>query len=116
MQGTPDSADTLVGLARVLAASGDLQEARSTLEAALAIQQKAFGHDGQLAGATTRRELAKVLAARGDLTGAIENLQQALATQRRILERDDHPDVAPTMRELERLQALLRQLNLTGSL
>jgi len=108
--GHPDSADTLVGLARVLAASGDLQEARSTLEAALAIQQKAFGHDGQLAGATTRRELAKVLAARGDLTGAIENLQQALAIQRRVFERDDHPDIVASERELERLQTLQRDV------
>lgn len=104
--GHSDIADTLVVLAQVLAASGDLQEAESSLEDALEIQQKAFGDDGQLAGATTRRELAKILTATGDLTSAIENLQQALATLRRIHEREDHPDVVSTLRELERLQAL----------
>ncbi len=106
----PDLAETLVALSDVLAASGELDDAQAALEDALSVQRKVFGDDGQLAGATTRRELAKVLTARGDLTGAIENLQQALATQRRILEREDHPDVAATQRELERLQALQRDV------
>jgi tetratricopeptide (TPR) repeat protein len=106
----PAIADTLVALARVLAASGDLAAAQSALQDALGMQQRAFRGDGQLAGATTRRELAKVLAAQGNLTGAIANLQHVLATQRRILERDDHPDVAATLRELERLQALQRDV------
>lgn len=105
-----ETAETLVMRAGVHAAGGNLDGARATLAEALAIQQKVFGDDGQLAGATTRRELANVLVAQGDLAGAIENLQQALATLRRILERDGHPDIASTLRELERLQGLQSNL------
>jgi tetratricopeptide (TPR) repeat protein len=106
----PEIANTLIALSDVLAVNGELDRAQATLERALSIQQNALGGDGQLAGATTRRELAKVLAAKGDLTGAIQNLEQALPTQRRILERDDHPDIAATQRELDRLQALQRDV------
>jgi tetratricopeptide (TPR) repeat protein len=104
-----ETADMLLILSSLLAAAGEMTDAQATLERALSIQQKAFGGDGQLPGATTRRELAKVLAAKGDLTGAIENLQLALATQHQILERDD-PDVVASERELARLQALQRDL------
>jgi len=106
----PEVANTLVMLASVLAASGDLDGARANLEKALAIQQKTFGNDGQLFGATTRRELANALVATGDLTGAIENLQQALATLGRIFEGGDHPDIISTLSQLFRLQRLQRDL------
>ena len=106
----PGVAKTLVMRAGVLAGTGEMDGAQANLIEALAIQQKAFGDDGQLAGTTTRQELASVLVAKGDLTGAIENLQQALAALRRILERDDHPDVVAAQRELERLQVVQREV------
>jgi len=87
-----------------------LDGAQALLERALATQQKVFGDDGQLDGATTRRELATVFTAKGDLVGAIEHLERALTTLRRIFERDDHSEIAATLRELERLQGLQREV------
>jgi tetratricopeptide (TPR) repeat protein len=105
----PETAVTLVMLARTLAAGGDLDDACTVLEQALAVQLKLAGGHSQFASAITRREFAEVLAAKGDLTGAIDQLQQALAALRGLLERDD-PNIAATLRELERLQALQRDV------
>jgi tetratricopeptide (TPR) repeat protein len=108
--------DTLILLASVLTAAGELDDALLILEkAATLIQLRELFAASVFA--TTQRELAKVLAAKGDLTGAIERLQQVLATQRVVLERtdhQDHQDVAATLRELERLQALRRDIQRRG--
>jgi tetratricopeptide (TPR) repeat protein len=95
-----DVAASLVALAGVLQAQGDLDGARRNLERALQIQAQVFGTDIHSSVATSLNNLAGVLQAQGDLDGARRNLERALQIQAQVFGTDIHPDVAASLHSL----------------
>ncbi|HWO19674.1 MAG TPA: tetratricopeptide repeat protein [Kofleriaceae bacterium] len=88
----------LRALARVTAARGDYEGARTELERALALDRKRLGGNDDLSIAATLSELSGVEVEAGQLDRAARLLEDALAMQRRLLATDDHPLVAATLR------------------
>jgi tetratricopeptide (TPR) repeat protein len=97
----PATARSLVSLAILLQAQGDLAGARPLYERALAIHEEVLGREHP-STASNLNNLAGLLRNQGDLTGARPLLERALAIFEKVLGPED-PDTALSLNNLAQL-------------
>jgi tetratricopeptide (TPR) repeat protein len=102
---SPETAESLLGLANILIARGEEDDVQGLCERALAIHEGASGPESA-AAASAHRCLGRTGEDRGDLHGALVEDARALEIQEKILGRE-HPEVAATLNALASVQRQL---------
>ncbi|MBI3448978.1 MAG: CHAT domain-containing protein [Acidobacteria bacterium] len=99
------AADSLLGLATILIARGDIDEAKGICERALVIREREFGPQS-LEAAASRRWLGIVFEEMGDLHRAAAEQGRVLTVQETLLAPDDR-EIASTLNSLASVQRQL---------
>lgn len=94
----PDTLTSMVGLAEILRAQGDLLASQSLAEKAIEASRRVLGDNHPITLNSTNN-LAESLAAQGNLESAQELLEVTLETCRQVLG-DEHPNTLSTMNNL----------------